>query len=491
MLWFDGEWEGTWTESRGRDLYDYVRSLQPKIIINNRVGASRAGMEGLSADKASAGDFGTPEQTIPATGLPGLDWETCMTMNDNWGFNKNDQAWKSSRDLIRKLADIASKGGNFLLNVGPTSEGLFPQPSVERLAAIGRWMKLNGESIYGTQASPFKSLAWGRATQKASGPSSNLYLHVFDWPQDGALTVPGLLSDPKRVYLLSDAARKPLAWSRAEDSIVIKLPVSEPAPYVPTSGTHGTAEPDADDSVIVLELAGRPDVSDPPTIRAEAGIFIDALDVTIASDRAGVEVRYTTDGTVPVAGSPLVKNPVRLTASGVVTARAFRGDKPVSGPAREEYKKVVPRQAAKDADTKAGLKVAYYEGAWDKLPDFTKLRAKTVGVSPLLDLKAKQAPEHYGLVFTGFLRVPQDGVYTLFVSSDDGSRLYLGDTLVVDNDGLHGQSEASGLAALSAGLHPIRIVYFNATGGEGLIVSWQGPGLAKQAVPAAALAHRD
>ncbi len=87
-------------------------------------------------------------------------------------------------------------------------------------------------------------------------------------------------------------------------------------------------------------------------------------------------------------------------------------------------------------------------------------------------------------MFTGFLRVPQDGVYTLFVSSDDGSRLYLGDNLVVDNDGLHGQSEASGLAALSAGLHPIRIAYFNATGGEGLIVSWQGPGLAKQAVPA-------
>ncbi len=338
-------------------------------------------------------------------------------------------------------------------------------------------MKMNGESIHGTEASPFKSLAWGRATQKAVAGGTRLYLHVFDWPKDGALIVPGLLSDPKRAYLLSDAARKPLAWSRAEDSIELKLPAFD--------------APDPDDNVIVLELAGRPDVSDPPTIRAEAGIFIDALDVTITSDRAGVEVRYTTDGTVPVAGSPLVKNPVRLTASGVVTARAFRGGKPVSGPAREEFKKVVPRQAAKDADTKPGLKVAYYEGAWDKLPDFSKLRAKSTGVAPLVDLKAKQAPEHYGLAFSGFLRVPKDGVYTLFVSSDDGSRLYLGDTLVVDNDGLHGQSEASGLAALSAGLHPIRIIYFNATGGEGLIVSWQGPGLAKQAVPAAALAHRD
>jgi alpha-L-fucosidase len=476
VLWFDGEWEATWTEARGRDLYDYVRSLQPKIIINNRVGASRSGMEGLSADKNSAGDFGTPEQTIPATGLPGLDWETCMTMNENWGFNKNDQTWKSARDLIRKLVDIASKGGNFLLNVGPTSEGLFPQPSVDRLAAIGRWMKRNGESIHGSQASPFKSLAWGRATQKAAGSGSKIYLHVFDWPQAGALTVPGLLSDPKRVYLLSDPVKKPLSWSRVEDSVVVKIPPSAP---------------DTDDSVIVLELSGRPDVSDPPTIRAEAAIFIDALDVTIASDREGVEVRYTTDGTVPVTGSLVVKNPVRLTASAVVTARAFRGGKPVSGPARAEYKKVAPRPAAKDADTKPGLKYAYYEGAWDKLPDFAKLQAKAAGVSPVVDLKAKKAPEHYGLVFTGFLRVPKDGVYTLFVSSDDGSRLFLGDTLIVDNDGLHGQQEASGVVALAAGLHPVRIAYFNATGGEGLIVSWQGPALAKQAVPAAALAHRD
>lgn len=476
VLWFDGEWESTWTEARGRDLYDYVRSLQPGIIINNRVGASRSGMEGFSADKDSAGDFGTPEQTIPATGLPGLDWETCMTMNDNWGFNKNDQAWKSAQDLIRKLVDIASKGGNFLLNVGPTSEGLFPQPSIERLAAIGRWMKTNGESIHGTQASPFKSLAWGRATQKAAAGGTRLYLHVFDWPGGGALTVPGLLSDPKRVYLLSDPAAKPLAWSRVEDSVSVKLPSSAPDP---------------DDSVVVLELAGRTDVADPPAIRAEADLFIEALDVTIASDRESVEVRYTLDGTVPTAASPLVLNPVRLTSSTVVTARVFRGGKPVSGPARAEYKKVTARQAAKDADTKPGLKYSYYEGNWDKVPDFSKLAAKAAGVSFAVDLKAKKIPEHYGFEFTGFLRVPKDGVYTLFTSSDDGSRLWIGDSLVVDNDGLHGQSEAHGLIALAAGLHPVRIAYFNATGGEALTVSWQGPGLPKQAVPASAWAHRN
>ena len=130
VLWFDGEWEGTWNHDYGKDLYDYVRTLQPNIIVNNRVDIGRSGMAGLTRSGGYVGDFGTPEQEIPGTGFPGVDWETCMTMNTHWGYNKSDDNWKSGKDLIQKLADICSKGGNFLLNVGPTSEGLFPQESV-------------------------------------------------------------------------------------------------------------------------------------------------------------------------------------------------------------------------------------------------------------------------------------------------------------------------------------------------------------------------
>jgi len=155
-------------------------------------------MEGFSQDKESAGDFGTPEQTIPATGLPGLDWETCMTMNDNWGYNSHDKNFKSAQSLLRMLADVASKGGNYLLNVGPTAEGVFPPESVERLKAIGAWTAANGESIYATQASPFKALPWGRCTRKAIAGGARLYLHVFDWPADGKLIVPGLSNKPRR-----------------------------------------------------------------------------------------------------------------------------------------------------------------------------------------------------------------------------------------------------------------------------------------------------
>jgi len=244
VLWFDGEWENTWSNERGKDLYNYVRGLQPSIIINNRVDAGRAGMQGLTKPGDYAGDFGTPEQEIPATGLPGVDWETCMTMNNNWGFNSHDDSWKSAEDLIRKLADIASKGGNFLLNVGPTAEGVFPQPSIERLAAIGQWMGINGESIYGTQASPIQAPEWGRCTQKAMDGGTRLYLHVFDWPKDGRLVVPGIVNKPGRAYLLSDAQKKRLPASRDAGAILIQLPADRP---------------DLIDSVVVLEIKGKPE----------------------------------------------------------------------------------------------------------------------------------------------------------------------------------------------------------------------------------------
>ncbi|MHC4119353.1 MAG: alpha-L-fucosidase [Planctomycetota bacterium] len=226
VLWFDGEWIKDWTEPQGKDLYNYVRDLQPDIIINNRVGKGRKGMEGLNkGDQEYAGDFGTPEQQIPARGLPGVDWESCMTMNDTWGYKHYDDNWKSKEDLLRKLADIASKGGNFLLNVGPTAEGLIPAPSVERLAAMGEWMKVNGESIQGTTASPLGEVPWGRCTAKPG----KLYLHVFDWPANGKLEVSGVEGKVGKAYLLAKKRAK-LRVTREGDRVVIAVPDKAPDP---------------------------------------------------------------------------------------------------------------------------------------------------------------------------------------------------------------------------------------------------------------------
>ncbi len=270
VLWFDGEWIPEWNQEYGKDMYRFVRGLQPDIIINNRVSSGRMGLEGMTEEGSFSGDFGTPEQQIPSRGLPGVDWESCMTMNDTWGYKSFDNDWKSTQQLVRNLVDIASKGGNYLLNVGPTSEGIIPQPSVERLKEIGQWMKVNGESIYETGPSVFKNLSWGRCTTK----KGTLYLHVFDWPSDGKLNVPGLKNTVKKAYLLSDKREKKLAVKNLEDSVVIDVPAEAP---------------DKIDTVIVVQIKGEPQVVS-PVISQKADGMIELL--ARDADVVGLTARY-------------------------------------------------------------------------------------------------------------------------------------------------------------------------------------------------------
>ncbi|MEO5714628.1 MAG: alpha-L-fucosidase [Luteolibacter sp.] len=246
IIWFDGEWEAAWTHERGADLYDYLRDLDPKLIINNRVDKGRKGMEGHTTDPKFKGDYGTPEQQIPATGFAeGEAWESCMTMNGTWGFKTADTGWKSTETLVRNLIDIASKGGNYLLNVGPTGEGEIPSASLERLAAIGDWMKVNGESIHGTTASLFPKVSWnGRSTTRRNPDgSTRIYLHVFAKPADGKITVRGLVNRPDSAAVLGQSDKLEVTGKEGEWAI----------PF-PSSATDPIA------TVIALTIKGKPEI---------------------------------------------------------------------------------------------------------------------------------------------------------------------------------------------------------------------------------------
>ena len=218
------------TNKERADLFQPLINLQPGLITNNRLGGGYKG------------DLNTPEQRIPGTGSK-YDWETCMTMNDTWGYKSYDQNWKSTETLLRNLVDIASKGGNYLLNVGPTGEGEFPQPSIDRLKAIGQWMKIYGGSIYETTASPFARLTWGRCTKKTFINGATLYLHVFDWPADGKLLVPGLKNEVLHAYLMADLEK--LETRSNESGVTVQLPAQALDPI---------------DTVVVLKVSGELDI---------------------------------------------------------------------------------------------------------------------------------------------------------------------------------------------------------------------------------------
>lgn len=473
VLWFDGEWEDTWTHDQGVELYDYVRSFQSDIIINNRVDKGRQGMQGLTAEGDFKGDFGTPEQEIPDTGLPGIDWESCMTMNNHWGYNKHDDNWKSTEDLIQKLADIASKGGNFLLNIGPKADGTFPQESIDRLKAMGDWMKVNSAAIYGTQASPFEALPWGRMTQKELSGKTRLYLHVFDWPTDGKLRLSGIRNKSIKAGLLSDDSAD-LDVAREEDALVVSVPANAPDPI---------------DAVVYLDIEGSPEVVLPPEIEADENQFVGEMTVALQHEGTG-NIRYTLDGTEPTAQSALYSEPILLNTSVDLKARLFDGNEPLSGTNAMNFRELEMQKAMNLPNAKPGLNYRYFEGDWNQLPDFDKLRRKKAGRKATFDISERAQDEQFGFEFTGYVKVPEDGAYRFYTSSDDGSQLFINDQLVVDNDGLHGMVEKSGLTALGKGFHKIKVTFFEKGGGDGLIVSWKGPDAEKSEIAAEHLFHK-
>ena len=200
--------------------------------IKNISGTERLIFNDRMEDKLT-GDFKTPEQSIPdmPSNGDGTDWETCMTLNDNWGYAAHDVRWKTTEDVLQKLIDIASKGGNYLLNIGPKADGTFPTESINCLKEVGSWMKVNSEAIYGTIPSPFVSqLDWGTATRKEVDGKQLLYLHVFTqyWPKDGKLLVPDFGSGIKRAYLLIDAKKTSLPIDEMGDNHIFSLPLDAP-----------------------------------------------------------------------------------------------------------------------------------------------------------------------------------------------------------------------------------------------------------------------
>jgi len=313
-LWFDGEWIEEWTEDQGKDLYNYVRNLQPNIIINNRVGKGRSGMQGMNSYENAAGDFGTPEQEILGTSSA-QDWESCMTMNDHWGYNKSDTNFKSSETLIWNLVDCAAKGGNYLLNVGPTAEGLIPDESVKRMNDIGEWMQVNSKAIY-------KSQSWvhyddSENIRYTTDKQGNIFVFVKGWPGDKLYLRKVKPNKGSKIKLLGTDAL--LNWKTTENGIDIIL----------SDKFRNTSELPCK-HIFVFQLKGKAlQVCSSPTIGNQDEqtkgyrIFDSNTTLSITSSEPNSTIYYTLDGSIPTIHSSIYTGPLKIEKSCIIKAIGY------------------------------------------------------------------------------------------------------------------------------------------------------------------------
>ena len=271
LVWFD---RGMDTAEHAQQFVQIVRQLQPRCLINGRIGNYG---EDLMGDYQDMNDNG-----MPTGGLQEY-WETPQTLNTTWGYSKFDQQWKTPGDVIHRMVEIVGKGGNYLLNIGPMSDGTIPAPSIATLQQVGAWMQANGESIYGTSASALSEQTWGRSTVKGN----LIYLHVFSWPADGKLRVPGLTNQVRTAFPLL-APTQTLTVTRENGTGTISLPER------PANDTAGNI-----DTVIVLQLDGSPQVG-PPTVTQGSDAPL-KLDYISAVTTGSAMKRFNRDGSFHIA----------------------------------------------------------------------------------------------------------------------------------------------------------------------------------------------
>ena len=238
LIWFD---RGMYTHEQGLEFVNLVKELQPACLVNSRVGDIFSSFES-QGDYQSANDKGMPRRsdpnkTFPAGGL-GDYWEAPQTLNETWGYSKFDTLWKSPDHVIKNLVEIVSRGGNYLLNIGPTGEGEIPAATIDIFKKVGPWVQRNAESIYGASANLFPPLPWGFTSNKGN----KLFLYVRDWPKDGVLQLPGLKNEVKSAYILIDKSLK-VEYKQEENLTILNLPINPPDNPV---------------TVVVLEIEGPP-----------------------------------------------------------------------------------------------------------------------------------------------------------------------------------------------------------------------------------------
>jgi alpha-L-fucosidase len=205
--------------------------------------------------------------------------------------------------------------------------------------------------------------------------------------------------------------------------------------------------------------------------------------VNLSSDRENIQIHYTLDGSLPTDQSPAYVHPFVLKNSTLISARCFRNGKAVSDSIHQRVRQVVPEPASNPGELVEGLKTFYYEGEWDSIPDFRTMKPLKQTLIPNFNLTDRQRDDYYAFEYQGYIQIDQPGVYDFYTDSDDGSNLYINNTLVVNNDGLHGMELKKGSIPLEKGFHKIKVGFFEKNGNDDLKVYYQGPKFDRILIP--------
>ncbi len=496
VFWTDGDWEASDEVWKSKEFLTWLyneSTVKNKVVVNDRWGS------GIRFKHAG---IYTPEYQ------PDLDfedhvWEESRGMGFSYGYNREEDAWdyNSTQSLILQLIDKVSRGGNFLLDIGPDEHGKIPPIMQERLLQMGEWLKVNGEAIYNTNRWKINS-QWSEGNRNYKDRSGDMLLKITVDPEPGyavkevfytynANTNSLYAILPKypvnKKIILKDvqlasgtnisflSTKEILMWKQAGDNIEITLPEYHPdkikAPYA---------------YAIKIDNYGK--FITKPVINVTYDKSLKPV-INITTPAMGASIYYSLDGSTPTLQSVKYTQPFTVAATSVVKAIAIKEGLINSGMAELPVRSYKMMKPVKAANVSTGLSYKYFEDDAMSVAKTEMLQPVKTGVVNNFNTNNKNRTEKYAFVFEGYIKIDKKGLYDFYVNSDDGSMLYIDDELIINNDGNHGMEEKSDKAFLDNGMHKIKVVYYDAGGNNGLIVSCNFKEQPKTVIPAAVLYH--
>jgi alpha-L-fucosidase len=461
VFWTDGDWDVSDAKWKSPEFLAWLYNESPvkeKIVTYDRWG---------SGIRFHHGGVYTPEYQ-PDLDFEDHPWEESRGMGYSYGYNKEEDIWdyNSAQSLVLALVDKVSRGGNFLLDIGPDDHGKIPPIMQERLLQIGAWLQENGEAIYNTRR-------WIRTSQAAANNSKEKDLYFTYNPTSNALYAIAPTFNNSGEYIIKDidlpagtnisfvATKEKCAWKKQGNDIVVTMPPYKPAmikaPYA-----------------YALKIENFGAFATKPKIEITYQNGAQTPTVAVVAP-AGAAIHYTTDGTNPTLSSPVYTNAFTTTKTSIVKAQIF-DDKKLPGKVAEATAKAYTWMPAVKISgaMQPGVAYKYFETKGKQnLATLPGLTPAVTGVTADISVAVKKRESEFSLLFDGYLKIEKDGIYHFTTRSDDGSILYIDDEEVVNNDGDHGSVEAAGKAALKKGYHKIRVAYYDGSGGNELTATMQ------------------